>query len=95
VAQICGHGFANVTRQRQTLCSVSLAANDERAGSPIDVLKPERSHLTRAQPEASEHGQDGEVSVPLPRAAITRRQKALYLLGGQSLWQPSQSPSGD
>jgi hypothetical protein len=31
-----------------------LAANDDLARSPIDVLKPERDHLTRSQAETGE-----------------------------------------
>ena len=46
-AQIADHRFTNVGRQRQSLDLVALAANDDRASSPIDVVEPKTSELTR------------------------------------------------
>jgi hypothetical protein len=86
------HRLTDVGRQRQPLGLVSLPADDERAGPPIEVVEPKRGELPRAQAEADERGQDGEVSAPSPCAAITGPDEGLDLGSVQSLRKSSQSP---
>jgi hypothetical protein len=51
VAQICGHRFADVDRQRETIPTRALAADDDLTGAPVNVVGFEASDFTAAKAE--------------------------------------------
>jgi hypothetical protein len=52
--QVRGQGFTYVGRQRHAVVKQSLAANENLAGSPVDVLELESDHLPGAKTKAGE-----------------------------------------
>lgn len=95
VAQIGRHRFADIGRQGKVFDAASFAPYENLTGPPIQVVKLELGDFPRPQAETNQHGQDREVAAAVRRIAAAGRQQALNLVAIQSLWQPSQSPTGD
>jgi len=72
--QIAGQRAADVDRQRQAIVAVSLAVDQELAGTPIDVIEHETRNLAAAQAEPSHQDHDREIAPPDRRAPVTARQ---------------------
>ena len=75
IAQIGGDGGADISGDRQTLSSGSLAVHDDLAETPIDIIKLESGDFGRAQSEPGKQRQDREI----PASSCARRQLLLPL----------------
>ena len=69
-AQVSDDRLADISRQRQPLLATALAAHDELAGPPVEVVEPKRGHLAGPQPEPRQQREDGviahaDVGVPI------------------------------
>lgn len=60
--QVGGHGLADIGGQREPLLPVALAADDDRAYSPVDVVQLQASSLTGTQSESCQHREDREIA---------------------------------
>jgi hypothetical protein len=49
--EILGHGAANIRGQWNAFDRVRLAANDDFAGSPVDIVQPKLSYFARPHTE--------------------------------------------
>jgi hypothetical protein len=91
--EILGHGAANIWRQWNAFDRVRLAANDDFAGSPVDIVQPELGYFARPHTETNQQGQNGDVPAAAPRGVVARGEKASNVVGSQPLRQPNQSPA--
>ena len=87
--EILGHGAADVRGQWNAFDRVRLGANDNFAGSPVDIVQPELGYFARPHTETDQHGENGDVSAAAPRGVVARREKASNLVGSQSLGSPT------
>ena len=71
--EIQGHGAADVQGQWNTFGRVRLTANDDFAGSPVDIVQPELGYFARPHTETDQQGQNGDVSAAVPRGVVARR----------------------
>ena len=68
MTQVIDHRLADIRGQRQPIQPVALAPHRQLTGPPVDVVEPQCGHLSRAQTEAHQHGQDREIA-PADRTA--------------------------
>ena len=64
VQNVVGNRFAHVDRQRHAVMKPLLAADRDLAGTPVDVVEPDRGDLLAAQAEPGQQKQDGAVAAP-------------------------------
>jgi len=75
-AEIGHQRLADIDRQRQYVLPAALAANEQLAVTPVNVIEPEPGDLACAQPEPRQHQQD--------RSAHTRSRAPVTLRLGHS-----------
>jgi hypothetical protein len=68
--QILGDRPADVGRQRDAFKSAALAAHNDLARPPIDVVEPKPGHFARSQTETDKHGQNGDIPTATPRGIL-------------------------
>ena len=73
VAEIVDQRLANINRERQPLVPILFAANNQLAGTPVDVCEFELGDLARTQAEAREHVRIAKSRRP---TAVVRSQLA-------------------
>ena len=61
-AEIGCQSFAHICRQGHSIVKQSLAANEDFAGSPVNILESESDHLTGAKAETGQQKKDGVVA---------------------------------
>ena len=66
---------------------LALAAHDEFAGAPVDVVELDRDDFRRAQAEPGEQKDHRIVATAEPSVGPDRRQYALHLVGRQMAGQ--------
>ena len=71
-----------------------LAAHHDFAPAPVDVIEPERGHLPGPQPEAPQHGEDGEVTQSRHRAPVAAGEQRSHRLCAQTPRQWLVRPTG-
>ena len=74
VAQVVGHGLADVAGQWQGLALIALAGHADDASGPVEIVQRERADFAAAQPEPGQQEQDGVVTPPGHCPAITASQ---------------------
>ena len=72
--QIGDHRLTDVNGPRQLLDLTAFPTNDDRAGTPIDVLETKPGDFSRSHAKASEYREHGEIAAPLVR--VRRSQEA-------------------
>lgn len=91
-AHIGAQGPADVGRQRKLLALLALAVDDELAAAPIDVIERQREHLARAQTQAREQQDDGDIAGPEERPSIAAVEQMAELGRGDPVWQGAGAP---
>ena len=95
MTQIVGQGFADVLRQRQSLQPLTLAAHDDLAVIPVQIIQVHGEYLPTTQSESGQEQQDGIVTPARPRCAVAALEQSLNLFGRERLWQMRQPPVSD
>src|ERR687895_1122883 len=84
---------SDIDREWQPLLAAALAADQQLACAPVDVLKPQRGDLSDAQAQPRQQQQDREVAAPdrgRPIAAARRSPRRAPLPGTPSAtWRPT------
>ena len=62
VQNVVGKRFADVNWQRHAVMEPSLAADQDVAGTPVNVVEPERDDLLAAQTEPGQQKHDGAIA---------------------------------
>jgi len=84
-AEIGCQSLSDIGRQRHSIMKQPLAANEDFASSPVDVLEWERHHFTGAKAETGKQKKDGIVAAAVRSAAVAGPQQALDFLRSQVL----------
>lgn len=63
-----------------------LPANRDLARAPVQIIKLERHHLPRAEPQARQEQQDRVVAPPRRRLPITGGQESFHVLRCERAW---------
>jgi hypothetical protein len=95
VTQIVDQRRADVRRQRQSPQPLALAADENLAPFPIQIVQGQGDDFSGAQTEARQNQQDRIVALADWRAAIARRKHPLDLFRRERLGQMRQAPVSD
>ena len=92
--QVGHESLADVDRQREALVPIALPHHGDLAAAPVDVLQPQRGHLTGAEPQPGQQRQDRPVTLSDRGSGVAGAQQHRGLFGRQVLRQPGQFPVG-
>jgi hypothetical protein len=87
VAQVVDQGRTDIHRQRQSCQPLSLAAHDNLAAFPIQIVQGHGNHFAAAQTEPSQQQQNRVVAPACRRTAITGCEQSFNLFGWERLRQ--------
>jgi hypothetical protein len=87
--------LADVDRERQPLLAAALAADDQLACAPVDVLKSQPGDLSDALPQPRQQQQDREVAAPDRGRPVAAAQQPRDGVRVKRLDQGRQAPLGD
>jgi hypothetical protein len=90
--QVGGQGFAYIYRKGHPIVHKSLAANENFAGSPVDVFELESDHFPGAKTKTGEEEKDGIVASAGRGAALAGLKHTFDFLRRQVLGHGRQSP---
>ncbi len=62
VAQVAGHGFADIGREGKLVVIAALATHLEHRDPPVDIIQFQADHLACSQSKAGQQKNDGEVA---------------------------------
>ena len=94
LAGIFGQPATDIGRQGQPFDPACLAAHDDRARPPVDILQHELCDLAAPQAEPDRQGQNGQIAATDGSIGIAGREKARDLIGFKPLGQPGQPAAG-
>jgi hypothetical protein len=83
ITQVGNDSRADVWRRRHPRSLPTLCANENLAGTPVDIIQGERRDFVGPQAEASQHHQDGIVPSPYGGCSVTAIEDFLNLRGGE------------
>jgi hypothetical protein len=86
-AKVRSNGAPDIDGQRKTLMAVALAAHDDLALAPVDVIELHGHDFARSKTQANKHLQDSEVAKSHRLGTVTGREHPLHLITGNALGQ--------
>ena len=59
-----------IARQRQTLGTLSFAAHNDLASTPVEIVELKRGDFGHSHAKTDQHWQNGDVAAAIPRSAM-------------------------
>ena len=81
VAEVDGHGFADISGKGKTVVIAALAPHRQHADPPIDVIEFQREDLARPQPQAGQKEDDGAIAAVGAVVPLASTDNPFDLLG--------------
>ena len=81
VLQVFDQPATDIGRQRHPFTTIALAAHDDCARAPIDIVQRERCNLAAPQAEADQQGQNRQIAAADGCAGIACGKQAPHLIG--------------
>jgi hypothetical protein len=83
ITQVGNDSRADVWRRRHPRSLPTLSANENLAGTPVDIIQGERRDFVGPQAEPSQHHQDGIVPSPHGGCSVAAIEDFLNVRGGE------------
>jgi hypothetical protein len=95
MAEVADQRLPDVAGKRHRFVPAPLAPDPDLAAAPVHIVEAQSDHLTGAQSQANEHGEEGKVTPAYDLTTVATRKQAADLCRRKASGQRGAPASGD